>query len=207
MKKIFVVGNGGHMKEQIEWLKDFIIKKKNFEIKAILSQKGIVKNKYKLPTIFEKNLKKNKNNYIFLAIGDPLTRKNIIARFKDFNFLTMIHPSSIISPAAKIGKGCAISPQCIIAGDAKIGDFNNLNSGTFISHDCNVGKNNTFGPSVKILGGCTIGNDNYFGSNAVLIPKIKILDKNKIGAGSIIINNFKSNKTIVGNPAKFKEEY
>jgi acetyltransferase EpsM len=204
VKKIFIAGAGGHMKEQIEWLKDFIIEKNDYEIKGFLSKQKLVKNKYKLPTTLEKNLKIDKDIYIYLAIGDPFVREKIFNKFKNFNFLTMIHPSSFISSQAKIGKGCSISPQCILAGDAKIDKFNNLNSGTYISHDCNIGKNNTFSPCVKILGGCTIGKNNFFGSNSVLIPKIKLNNENIIGAGAVIINNFKSKNTIVGNPARIK---
>jgi len=204
VKKIFIAGAGGHMKEQIEWLKDFLIEKNDYEIEGFLSNQKLVKNQYRLPTILEKNLKIGKNIYIFLAIGDPLIRQKIINRFKNYNFLTMIHPSSLISSSARIGKGCSISPQCVLAGDAKIDNFNNLNSGTYISHDCSIGKNNTFAPAVKILGGCTIGKNNFFGSNSVLLPKIKVLNENIIGAGAVVVSNFKSKNTIVGNPAKIK---
>lgn len=202
MKKVLIAGAGGHMKEQIEWLKDFIIENNDYEIKGFLSNKKIVKNKYKLPTVLEKNLKIDKTIHIFLAIGDPFIRQKIFNKFKNFSFLTMIHPSSLVSSQAKIGKGCVISPHCILAGDAKIDKFNNLNSGTYISHDCIIGKNNTFSPSVKILGGCSIGKNNFFGSNSVILPQIKILNENIIGAGAVVINNIKSKKTIVGNPAR-----
>ena len=81
MKKVLIAGSGGHMKEQFEWLKDFIKKNNEYEIKGFLSNKKIVNNKFKLPTILEKNLKIDKNVFLFLAIGDPLIRQKIFTKF------------------------------------------------------------------------------------------------------------------------------
>ena len=130
---------------------------------------------FNIPVIDEKEITYSEKRYLYIAIGSIDTRIDIIEKFSNYNFYTLIHPSAIISQGAIIGKGCTISPNTIIAGDAKIGDFNSM-----ISHDCVTGNNNIFSPGSKILGRCKIGNNNYFGADSIMLPKTEIGNSNKV---------------------------
>ena len=205
MKKIFIFGSSGYFKEQYYWLVDFLkYNKEKFSIEAIvddLSTESFEKHT-RIKIIKEKNLSNNKDVYLYLAVAFPNIRKKIIEKFKDFNFLTMLHPNSVVSKGSTFGKSLTISPGTIIAGDAKVGDFNNFNFGTMLSHDCVVGFNNTFSPGTKIMGNCKIGDCNFFGVDSVMVPGKEIKNNNVIGANTTITNNFDSNLTIVGTPGK-----
>ena len=74
-----------------------------------------------------------------------------------YNFFTLIHPSSVVSKYAKLGKGITIGPQSVITANVNLGDFNNVNSFSLISHDNILGINNSLSPYVKLLGNCKIG--------------------------------------------------
>ena len=204
MKKIVIVGSGGYLKEQYHWLTETLQHDgESFTIKGIISNEnfGTVEKHTKIKIIKKEKLSYSKEIYLYLAIGQPKLRKKIIEKFKKFNFLTMKHPSSVVSKGATLGKGITISPGTIIAGDAKIGDFNNFNFGTMLSHDCVVGINNSFSPGAKIMGDCKIGNHNFFGVDSVMIPKTKIKNYNVVGANATVTKNFDSNLTIIGTPA------
>jgi acetyltransferase EpsM len=207
MKNFFFIGSGGYFREQFQWFRDFVIKKKikNYNVAGIIDDVNYkaIKDNYSGLKIFKsKDIKYSTDKYLILSIGDPNTRNYFIKKFSKFNFFNLIHPSAIVSTCAKIGKGTIVSPLSIIAGNAVMGDFNNLNFGTMLSHDCNVGANNTFSPGTKIMGHCSIGNNNFFGVDSKMIPSTAILNNNIIGANCTIIDNFKSNSTLVGTPAK-----
>ena len=202
MKKIIIFGNGGFFKEQFYWLKDALDKKNDYEIEAIVSNTNQGKKVFNIPVIDEKEITYSEKRYLYIAIGSIDSRINIIKKFSNYNFYTLIHPSAIISQGAIIGKGCTISPNTIIAGDAKIGDFNSFNFNSMISHDCVTGSNNIFSPGSKILGWCKIGNNNYFGADSIMLPKTEIGNSNMIGANAILNRNFENSKTLIGTPAK-----
>ena len=207
MKKIIIFGDGGFFKEQFYWLKDDLAKKNDYEIEAIASNRNQGKKIFNIPVIDEKEITYSEKRYLYIAIGSIDSRINIIKKFSNYNFYTLIHPSAIISQGAIIGKGCTISPNTIIAGDAKIGDFNSFNFNSMISHDCVTGNNNIFSPGSKILGWCKIGNNNYFGADSIMLPKTEIGNSNMIGANATLNSNFENSKILIGTPAKiYKKE-
>ena len=209
MKKIFFIGNGGHFKEQYYLVLD-CLKNKNldFELSGIITNNTDDSKIDKITNLriyHEKEIHYNNDIYIYISIGDPIVREKIINKYKNFNFFTMIHPSSYVSPGSKIGKGCTISPNVVVAGNAVIRDFNNLNFNSNISHDCLIDVNNTFSPGSKIMGNCEVGSNNFFGASCVVIPKVKIGNKNIIAANSTITKNIKNNCLMAGSPAIVKK--
>lgn len=198
MKNIIILGTGGFMKEQLQWLDDLMdFEKTKYNI-ILCSEKKVLKN---YDFISEKKIKKNSGK-LYLAIGNPKIRSKLITKFKDYDFFSLNHPDAIISKKAKIGKGNIISPKCVITANAKIGDFNNLNVGSNIYHDCQVGNNNIFSPGTQILGNCKIGNSNVFGTNSCVKEKTKVGNYNIIGASSYLNFNLSNNSKVGGVPAK-----
>src|ERR1035437_3349158 len=62
----------------------------------------------------------------------------------------MIHPTAIIHPKAKIGKGCQIGPYCIIGGHVQLGDGCKLHSHIVIDGHTKLGKENEIFPFASI---------------------------------------------------------
>ena len=208
MKKIFICGSSGYFKENFIWINDFIKfkKLKNYTIKGIIDDNinDKVEKFSKLKFIPSNLVKPHKENLIYIAAGNIKIREKIIKKFLNYNFFTLIHPSSVVSKYAKLGKGITIGPQCVISANANLGDFNNLNSFSLISHDNILGTNNSLSPYVKLMGNCKIGSNNFFGANTTVLPNISLGNLNNIGANSLLTKNFSSNKLIYGSPAKIK---
>jgi sugar O-acyltransferase (sialic acid O-acetyltransferase NeuD family) len=205
MKYIFLIGAGGLFKEQFIYLKDVLKEKKNknFKVAGVIDDNDDVKlNKFSGLKIYKPSkIKYSDDIYLILSIGDPKIKSLFIERFKKFNFFNLIHPSSVVSSSAKIGKGLVISPLCCVSADAILHDFNTLNAGVIISHDCIIGKNNNLSPDVKLMGHCKVGKNNFFGAGSLMIPKTSLADNNIVGASTTITKNFESNLTLVGTPA------
>lgn len=63
---------------------------------------------------------------------------------------TVIHPTAIVDPAARIGAGAVIGPYCVVEADVEIGPGTRL------------------GPHVVVHGGTVLGRDNVVGAGAIL---------------------------------------
>lgn len=107
------------------------------------------------------------------------------ARFR----LTIVHPSSVVYPTAKIGIGCVIGPQAIVSTLASIGQGSYVNYGALVGHDVKIGDFSFISPGAQILGCAEIGEGALIGTNAVILSHVKVGRNVSICAGAVIARN------------------
>jgi sugar O-acyltransferase (sialic acid O-acetyltransferase NeuD family) len=117
-------------------------------------------------------------------------------------FATLIHPTAIISPYAKIGYNVLIMAGVVITANSIIGNHVCILPNTVVHHDSNVGDYTLIGSNVTIAGNTKIGKLCYVGSGTSVINGITVGDNSLIGIGSNVIKSVFSNSKMVGNPAK-----
>ena len=201
MKKVVIIGNGGHAKV----IKDIISRKKGIVLYAMLDDS--ITHKYESDNIIYDSLN-NLNDYLhaklIIAIGNNKVREKIVKRFNlhDYNFLSIIDGSAIISLSAKIAVGTVVMPNAIINSNAIIGKHSIINSGAIVEHDNEIGDYTHISPGAVLSGTVTVGEFTHIGSGSVVIPNINIGARCIIGAGSVVIKDIESNVTAVGNPAR-----
>ena len=152
---------------------------------------------------------KLKNNIpIALAIGANDTRKLLFEKVLDFNFnlVTLIHPSSIISPSVSIGLATVVMPNVVINAGSKIGKAVILNSSCLIEHENTIRDFAHISPKVALAGNVYIGESSHIGIGASVIQGISINENCIIGAGSVVVKNISNNKLAYGNPCKIIKE-
>ena len=120
---------------------------------------------------------------------------------KTLDFVNVIHPSAIISPEAKLGRGIYIGPGVIINPGARVGDNSIIWSGVIIEHDNFIGKNVFIAPGVNTAGYARIGDASFIGMGSN-ITNVKIGKNVTVAAASLVLKDVKSNKYISGIPAK-----
>ncbi|ADR20581.1 serine O-acetyltransferase [Marivirga tractuosa] len=144
-----------------------------------------------------------KNDELIIAVGDPKTRQKIANSFpKETTYFSIIHPSAIISPWTKIGKGAIITAGTIITCNIEIGDHCHLNLNTTIGHDCKIGNYFTTAPGVNISGNCIIEDNVYFGTASAIRQGINVVNNVTIGMGCMVVKNIVESGVYIGNPAK-----
>jgi len=144
---------------------------------------------------------------VLLVPGSPTSysiRKDLISSFNvsDEKLATLIHPSAIISPLAKIGKNVLVMAGTVITANSIIGDHVCILPNTVVHHDSNVGEYTLIGSNVVIAGYTEIGKQCYIGSGSSIINSINIGDHSLVGIGSNVIDSIPENTKVVGNPAK-----
>ncbi|AGK52655.1 acetyltransferase [Bacillus sp. 1NLA3E] len=204
---IAIIGQGGHSKV----ITDLLSLSKKHSIIGYFDDRHIdltVKdNTFFGPVIMVKKLLDYfKDIKVIIAIGDNKIRKKIVERlgFSEESYITLIHPSAIISPSAKIGTGTVIMAYSVVQADTEIGRHSIINTSTVIEHDNVIGDFVHVSPNVTLTGAVQIEEGVHIGAGASIIPNLSIGEWSVIGAGATVINCIPSFCTAVGVPAKVK---
>ena len=192
MKKIILIGGGGHCKSCI----DVIENENKYKIIGIIDKKENTSLHYKFFTETHLNKKLIKNNYAFVTVGqikNYKVRVKLFNKIKDLGFKipTIISPLSYISKHAVIGKGTIVMHGAIVNAGATIGDNCIINTNSLIEHDVVIGDNTHVSTEATINGGAVIGNKVFIGSRSIIKDNISVGDCSIVGASLYIKKNLK----------------
>lgn len=206
MKKIVLIGAGGHCKVIIDIIKSM----GEYEIVGITDKRSnasvlgipIIGNDSALSEIYNDGVK-----CAFVCIGalNNINNRNIIYnKLKDTGFVipVLVHKTAIISEFSHVDKGTCVMAGAIINAGATIGENCIINTGSVIEHDCKIENNTHISPNVSIGGGVSIGFNCHIGIGSSVIHQKTIGNNVTIGAGSVVIENIADNLLAVGVPAK-----
>ena len=135
------------------------------------------------------------------AIGNNSTRRAISERFRNINWLTVIHPNTWIHSSVKIGCGTVVFAGSVLQPDTIIGQHSIINTSVSVDHDCVIGDFCHIAPGCHIAGGVKIGNEVFLGIATAVIPCVSIVSNTVIGAGATVIKNIDAKGVYVGTPA------
>ncbi|MDL1914026.1 MAG: acetyltransferase [Bergeyella sp.] len=209
MKKIAIVGAGGHGQEVFcLWRERVVSEEGDFEFIGFFDDNPAKKsNKY--GNVVGNIERLNSIGYavgVAIAVGNKDYVKNIKSRIKNPNIFypNIIHPSVAFLDRSnvEIGMGNILSVDCIVSCNTKIGDFNLLNNRVVIGHDVSLGNFNILNPNVMISGSVTIRDENFFGFNSAVLQGRRIGSNNTLSAGSILLRHIGDGQTYFGVPAK-----
>jgi len=121
-------------------------------------------------------------------------------------FITVIHPSVIVSKDAQVGYNTLIMPHVFVSCDVTIGNHCIVLPSTVISHDSKIGDGTCIGSNVSVSGNVTIGAESYIASGTTIRDGVSIGEKTLVGLGSNVISDVESGVMVCGNPAKTIEK-
>lgn len=201
--KIAILGNGGHSKV----IQDIIACYADYEIVAILDDKNEFISKLKgviYAPLYYINEMTKWDIKIVIAIGDNHTRRVISKKInvKQSQFLTLIHPTAVISPNAEVGHGTVVMPHALINAGSVIGQHSIVNTGSIIEHDNLIGNYTHICPNATLTGNVTVGEGVQIGASATIIPGINIGHWSLVGAGSTVIKDIPDFSKAVGSPTR-----
>lgn len=117
-------------------------------------------------------------------------------------FITLAHPSAVISQDAKVGYNTLLMANTVISCGVQIGSHCIILPNTVIAHDNVIGDYCCIGANVTVSGHCRIGAQCYIGSGSNIREKINIGAKTFLGLGSNVVSDIEEGVVVVGNPAK-----
>ena len=139
------------------------------------------------------------NNYLIdncffnIAIGFNydrfLVHQEIIAKYPNLLFTSIISDTATIRPNVIIGDGTIIHDNVYVNRGTVIGKHCIINNNSSIDHDCIWGDFSSCGPVVITGGRINISNLSYVGISSVILQNISIGKSTVIGAKSLVNKN------------------
>jgi len=206
MYNIIIVGAGGFAREVYYWVND-TFSKESYKIKGFLSynQKDLDGHNIKGGIIGnDDNYKIEENDRFIIAIGNIDIKKRAVNRLKKrgAKFISLIHPTALIVPTAKIGEGVVICPYCLVSDNVQLDDFVMMNTYASCGHDVQVGKYCILSPYVALNGFDKLENEVFIGTHATVIAYRKLGYRSKVNANSVVMRDVPLKQMVLGVPGK-----
>ncbi|MDR1165840.1 MAG: NeuD/PglB/VioB family sugar acetyltransferase [Deltaproteobacteria bacterium] len=159
-----------------------------------------------------KDINKFDNVNFINVIGGPTTFRHKPAlttglQIENNKFISVIHPSSLISKTASIGAGSWILGHCDIGASVEIGNHVGMLQQCVVGHDSILDAFVTLSAGVKISGRVKIGFGTYIGAGSIIRQDIVIGSDCLIGAGSVVVSNIPPHSICYGVPAKVHRQW
>ena len=192
MKKILLIGGGGHCKSVI----DVIEQEERFEIAGIVDKPKLLGSKVLgYPIIGNdsdlSNLVK-KYQYALITVGQirsPSLRVKLFNLANEAGFIlpSIISPNAYVSQHTSIGNGVVIMHNALVSANAVIGDNCIINSKVLIEHDCQIFDHCHISTNATINGGVVVKSGCFVGSGSITKESITIQKNSFIKAGSLVV--------------------
>lgn len=208
MKKIILLGGGGHSRVLIDLIRGC----SEYDIAGVLDsqvEKGakvsgirVLGKDDMLTELFYTGVRD-----VCIAVGsikDNSKRRMLYEKIKQIGFSVpaLIHPKAVIAGDLQISEGVQIMAGAVIQTGSSIGENTIINTGAVIDHDNKIGRHVHICPGAVVSGGCVIDDGAFIGAGATVIQGIRIGKNAIIAAGSVVINDVPDNSTVIGVPAK-----
>lgn len=141
---------------------------------------------------------------VIVATGDNTIReqKLLLLSAMDISIATIIHPTAVISPSAKVSKGSIVLAYVVIHTNAVIGIGCIINTAAIVEHDCVVADFVNISPKSGLAGHTRIGKKSFLGIGSTIINEITVGKQVVIGAGAVVIRDIPDDVEVAGVPAR-----
>ena len=191
MKKILLVGGGGHCKSCI----DVIEQQGIYEIAGIIDQANMLGKKIlgyevigedsDLPSL------RNQFDEAFVTVGqihsaDLKIKLYDLLNSLQFNIPMLISPYAYVSEHAQIAQGTIVMHHALINAGATVGENCIINSKALIEHDAIIDSHCHISTGAIINGGVKVGEGSFIGSLATTKQSIQVESHSFIKAGTVL---------------------
>lgn len=142
------------------------------------------------------------------STGSAKPRRILFEKAREFNLepVDVIHPRSVISTSAHVGRGTQIMANAVVNPSADIGINNIINTGAIVEHDCILGDHVHVATGARLASSVKVGNMAHIGAGATVRQLINIGEGAVVGAGAVVVKDVPTGHTVVGNPARRLEK-
>ena len=205
MKKLLVIGGGGHAKVVIDLAR----------VSGLWSISGVLDDS---PEMLGKEvlgckvigrtdqLQRFSGSGIsaIVAVGSNGARERLYAMARDSgaDMPALVHPAATIASSARLGAGTVVMAGAVVNAASIIGEGVIVNTGAVIDHDCRIGDFCHIGPGVALCGSVSVGIRSLIGVGVSAIPGVSIGRDCILGAGAAVVCDIASGSRAIGVPAR-----
>lgn len=142
------------------------------------------------------------DTFAFLAISDNQQRELASQRFKNVNWVTLVHPVSFVAASAKMGAGNYIAAGAVVNAKAVLGDHVIVNTGASVGHDCIVEEFVQLESGVRLGGGAHLEQGALCQIGSSVVPNCLIGARATLGPRAVAVKPVPAGETYDGVPAR-----
>lgn len=117
-------------------------------------------------------------------------------------FLSLVHPTAIVAPSARIGTGSIVCPYALVSDSASLGRFALLNYRSSLGHDVAAGDYAVLSPYASRGGNAEIESDVFMGLHASVGPVKRAGTRRKVSANSCAFADAPADSIAFGVPGR-----
>ncbi len=142
--------------------------------------------------------------WAFVALGGNAVRERIGAELRaaGFRLATLVHPSAVVMPSARVGEGVVVMARVAVSAEASVEDLAILNTGAVVEHDNLIGAAAHVAPLAALAGNVRVGARALVGVGSAVRPGVSIGEDAVVGAGSAVVSDIPPGATVGGVPAR-----
>lgn len=139
-----------------------------------------------------------------LAIGDMDVRRRIVETLVDrgAQFLTLIHPTSVVAKTARIGTGVVLYPFTVVMNRGFVDDYVHLSIYASVGHDARVGKYSLMAPYATLNGFSVLDEEVYMSTHSTVAPEKHVGHRSKVSANSAVMQDVPASSLVHGVPGR-----
>lgn len=209
MKRILVLGAGGHAKMVVELIGEV----GEYSIAGLLDPdrslwgKGLLGAPVLGGDDLMRGLLDDGVGYALVgvgSVGDNSRRKALFEALVrcGFSLPCLVHPKAAVSRSAVLGPGTVVMQGGVVGADARVGSNCIVNSGAIVEHDCRVADHVHVASGAVLASTVTVGEAAHIGAGATVRQLIRIGARAVIGAGAAVVKDVGPDVTAVGVPAR-----
>ncbi len=187
MKKLILVGGGGHCRSVIDVVEHTLA----WEVAGIIDRTlssgthiqgyTVLGNDTVIPDYV-------KDHYFLVTVGQIKTaqiRKKLfeLIQTSGGKLATVVSPRSYVAKSACLGEGTIVMHDALVNANAQIGKNGIINTKALVEHDAIVSDHCHISTAAVINGGAYVGAESFFGSTAVSVQGAIVPEKSIVAAG------------------------
>ena len=153
------------------------------------------------PVIGGTNLCADRQNDIFIAIGNPQIRQRFMEKYSDKNMPVLIHPSAVIARGVELRRGTVVMACAVLNPGVEMGEGVIINTCASVDHDCKIHDYVHVAVGAHLCGTVDVGMRTWIGAGSIVSNNIDICSDCMIGAGAVVVKSIPEAGTYIGVPA------
>jgi sugar O-acyltransferase (sialic acid O-acetyltransferase NeuD family) len=205
-RRILIVGAGGFGREVLQWARDAwpnhasliagFLSDDLHRLDGFSTDVGIV------GTVSD--YYPSAGDYLLLGIGIPYLRRRLAEHLcsRAAQFLSLIHPCSLVSPSVNLGLGSIVCPYAVVSDSVSLGFCVLVNYHASLGHDAVAGDYSVLSPYATLGGNASIEGDVFLGLHVSVGPGITVGARTKVSANSCVLTSAPADSIVFGVPGR-----